>query len=82
MFSLNNVRPPILNKTLKKQLEETTHNNMKKYIYNSKTNLKTNLDINGQQLTKINPNEIYFVIPFVSLFSFLAGFYFFKYKNF
>jgi hypothetical protein len=71
MFCLNN--KPLFNQELSKYLLESTNKSMKKYLNMNYLQGQTN-DSNE------NPSN-YILLPFVSLFSFLAGYYFKSIKN-
>jgi hypothetical protein len=71
MFSINNVRPPLLNKKLSSQLNDVTRENIKKY---SSKNKEYDNDLPLIKYNKDLP-EIYIIIPIISFVSFLAGFF-------
>ena len=71
MFCLNN--KPLFNKELSKYLLESTNKSMKKYL---------NMNYLQAQSNDSNENPYnYILLPFVSMFSFLAGYYFKNIKN-
>jgi hypothetical protein len=55
-------------------LRETTNRNIKKC--KEEVNMNKLVEIDNPN----NPNDVYFVIPLISFFSFLLGYHFCKYK--
>jgi hypothetical protein len=71
MFCLNN--KPLFNQDLSRYLLESTNKSMKKYLNANSLRFESNDSSD-------NPSN-YILLPFVSLFSFLAGYYFKSIKN-
>ena len=71
MFCLNN--KPLFNQDLSRYLLESTNKSMKKYLNANSLRFESNASSDNP------PN--YILLPFVSLFSFLAGYYFKSIKN-
>lgn len=71
MFCLNN--KPLFNQDLSRYLLESTNKSIKKYLNSNSLRFESNDSSD-------NPTN-YILLPFVSLFSFLAGYYFKSIKN-
>jgi len=70
MFSLR--KYPLIDPELSKYIKESTNKSIEKYLNKSKILCTPNEN---------NPNNIFLILPFVSLVSFLAGYHFCKIKT-
>jgi hypothetical protein len=70
----------LCNSNILSQLRELRMRSLNKDIYKIKEPQLIKLNPNLKPNQNLNPDDCYFVIPFVSLFSFLAGYFFCKNK--
>jgi hypothetical protein len=78
MFSLNNVRPPLLNKKLSLYLCDIRNDTFKKYMKNNKDNFSIQEESITLNSNSEPPSNNIFL--FISLVSFMVGYYVGKYK--
>jgi len=79
MFNIYLKNKPFINPDMLKYIRESTNKSIEKYLIkkNDENNINTLIKVNDNNNDDIVPN-IYFLVSFVSLVSFLAGYKFAK----